>query len=122
MADATIHLRVPATTKARWVRQSRAEGKRLTDWIIERVEGNIMQTIAQQILATGEAAYQSVLAKDSNNISAASAAKAEAVSDEIAKVDSTMELTGLFADAEVYTFADGSKIMLDGTATEYTDE
>jgi len=34
----TIHLRVPATTKAIWVRQSRAAGMRLTDWIVQRVE------------------------------------------------------------------------------------
>lgn len=38
---ALIHLRVPAETKARWVRESRAEGKRLTDWIIEKVEANM---------------------------------------------------------------------------------
>lgn len=38
MTDATIHLRVPAATKARWVRKSRAAGMRLTDWIIQHVE------------------------------------------------------------------------------------
>lgn len=44
--DATIHLRVPAATKARWVRESRAAGRRLSDWIIERVEGRMdMQAI-----------------------------------------------------------------------------
>ena len=32
-----IHLRVPAATKARWVRESRAAGMRLTDWITARV-------------------------------------------------------------------------------------
>lgn len=31
-------LRVEKERKARWVRQSRSEGKKLTDWIIERVE------------------------------------------------------------------------------------
>lgn len=36
--EALVHLRVPAATKARWVRESRAAGMRLTDWIIERVE------------------------------------------------------------------------------------
>lgn len=36
--DATIHLRVTAATKARWVRESRAAGMRLTDWIVQRVE------------------------------------------------------------------------------------
>lgn len=38
MTDALIHLRVPAELKARWVRESRAAGMRLTDWIITRVE------------------------------------------------------------------------------------
>lgn len=36
--DALIHLRVPAATKAAWVRESRAAGMRLTDWIVARVE------------------------------------------------------------------------------------
>lgn len=31
-------MRVTRERKARWVKQSRAEGKKLTDWIIERVE------------------------------------------------------------------------------------
>lgn len=38
MSDALIHLRVPASLKARWVRLSRANGQRLTDWLIKRVE------------------------------------------------------------------------------------
>ena len=42
--DATIHMRVPAELKGRWVRKSRAEGKRLTDWIVEKVEGHKMIT------------------------------------------------------------------------------
>lgn len=33
-----IQLRVPAETKASWVKRSRDEGKKLTDWIVERVE------------------------------------------------------------------------------------
>lgn len=36
--DALIHLRVPAALKAGWVRDSRAAGRKLTDWIVERVE------------------------------------------------------------------------------------
>lgn len=40
--DALIHLRVPAALKGRWVRESRAAGMRLTDWIISRVEGQPM--------------------------------------------------------------------------------
>jgi hypothetical protein len=39
--DALIHLRVPAATKASWVRASRAAGQRLTDWIIDRVEAPV---------------------------------------------------------------------------------
>jgi len=38
MTDATVHLRVPAELKARWVRESRDAGMRLTDWILQRVE------------------------------------------------------------------------------------
>ena len=38
MSDALIHLRVPAELKARWVRESRAAGMRLTDWVLSRVE------------------------------------------------------------------------------------
>ena len=34
----TIIVRPPKGTKAKWVRQSQAEGKKLTDWIVERVE------------------------------------------------------------------------------------
>ena len=39
MSDALIHLRVPAEQKARWVRESRAAGMRLTDWIVARIDG-----------------------------------------------------------------------------------
>lgn len=39
MIDASIHLRVPAAVKARWVRESRAAGMRLTDWIVARIDG-----------------------------------------------------------------------------------
>lgn len=40
--DAIIHLRVPPALKGRWVRESRAVGMRLTDWIIQRVEARPM--------------------------------------------------------------------------------
>lgn len=39
--ESQIYLRVSAETKGRWVRQSREEGKKLTDWIIENVEANM---------------------------------------------------------------------------------
>lgn len=38
MPDAIIHIRVPAATKGRWVRESRQDGLRLTDWITRAVE------------------------------------------------------------------------------------
>ena len=41
--DALIHLRVPAELKARWVRQSQAEGKKLSDWVREKVDGKAGQ-------------------------------------------------------------------------------
>ena len=41
--DSLIHLRVPAATKARWVRESRAAGMRLTDWIVQCVESEPMK-------------------------------------------------------------------------------
>lgn len=34
-------LRVSQERKARWVQLSRAEGKKLTDWIVERVERDL---------------------------------------------------------------------------------
>lgn len=45
MTDALIHMRVPAATKARWVRESRAAGMRLTDWIVQRVDAQHMHKI-----------------------------------------------------------------------------
>ena len=47
LADALIHLRVPAATKARWVRESRAAGMRLTDWIVARIDGQKGKTMIQ---------------------------------------------------------------------------
>lgn len=44
MTDAFVHLRVPPALKARWVRESRAAGMRLTDWIVQRVEAQAMTT------------------------------------------------------------------------------
>lgn len=49
MKDAIITIRIPAATKGRWIRSSRAEGKRLTSWIIEKVESTMGKT-AQDIL------------------------------------------------------------------------
>jgi AraC-like DNA-binding protein len=38
--EALVHLRVPAAVKGRWVRESRADGQRLSDWLIQRIERN----------------------------------------------------------------------------------
>jgi hypothetical protein len=42
-AEALIRLRVPAELKARWVRESRVAGMRLTDWIVSKVEAQPMK-------------------------------------------------------------------------------
>ncbi|MBP7657197.1 MAG: hypothetical protein KA742_11720 [Pseudoxanthomonas sp.] len=47
MTDATIHLRIPAATKARWVRASRAAGMRLTDYITSAVEAYMQQQLTR---------------------------------------------------------------------------
>ena len=47
--DALIHLRIPAATKGRWVRASRAAGMRLTDWITQAVEARMAEQIALKI-------------------------------------------------------------------------
>ena len=45
--ESLIHLRVPATTKGRWIRASRAAGMRLTDWIADAVEVHMQQQMAK---------------------------------------------------------------------------
>ncbi len=62
--DATVHLRIPAATKARWVRESRAAGMRLTDWIMQRVEAQAMQQITPITLPEGMAFADLQLARD----------------------------------------------------------
>lgn len=49
--DALIHLRIPAGLKARWVRESRAAGMRLTDWIIQRMETPMIKSVPISIPA-----------------------------------------------------------------------
>lgn len=50
MTDATIHLRVPAALKGRWIRASRAAGMRLTDWIVRAVEAHMTQQLTHAII------------------------------------------------------------------------
>ena len=67
MSDAIIHLRVPAATKARWVRESRAAGMRLTDWIVQRVEAQPMEKITPIAIPLGMAFAELRLARDKQN-------------------------------------------------------
>ena len=41
----TIIINAPAGTKTRWVRQSQREGRKLSDWVIERVEARHMKSV-----------------------------------------------------------------------------
>ena len=52
-SEALIHLRVPAELKARWVRESRAAGMRLTDWIVSRVEAQPMEKVTPVCIPQG---------------------------------------------------------------------
>lgn len=49
-SSALINLRVPAATKGRWVRASRAAGMRLTDWVVNVVEAHMLQKISKIII------------------------------------------------------------------------
>lgn len=48
-----IHLRVPAATKGRWVRTSRAAGMRLTDYIVTAVEAYMAQQMTKIAIPDG---------------------------------------------------------------------
>ena len=53
MTESLIHLRVPATTKGRWVRTSRAAGMRLTDYITSAVEAYMQQQLTRVAIPEG---------------------------------------------------------------------
>ena len=63
-SEALIHLRVPAAIKARWVRESRAAGMRLTDWIVQRVEAQPMDKITPISIPQGLGFADLRLARD----------------------------------------------------------
>lgn len=67
-ADALIHLRVPAATKARWVRASRAAGTRLTDWIVNAVEAHMQSQITTAVIPSGLQFADLNLARESDGI------------------------------------------------------
>ena len=62
--DALIHLRVPASLKARWVRESRAAGMRLTDWIIQCMEHAMQQKTTAAIIPSDVRFSDLKLARD----------------------------------------------------------
>ena len=62
--EALIHLRVPAELKARWVRESRAAGMRLTDWIVSKVEAQRMHKITPIAIPEGVAFSDLRLGRD----------------------------------------------------------
>lgn len=63
-SEALIHLRVPAELKARWVRESRAAGMRLTEWIVQRVEAQPMKQITPISIPQGMAFADLRLSRD----------------------------------------------------------
>lgn len=94
MTDALIHLRVPAELKARWVRESRSAGMRLTDWIVSRVERKEMQmqTVTTYIAVTTSSRIDedARAAADAINRSMAASGDSlnrDAVEDEVASYD-----------------------------------
>lgn len=58
--DALIHLRVSPAIKGRWVRESRAAGMKLTDWIIQRVEARPMEKVTPVCIPQGMVLQNSV--------------------------------------------------------------
>ena len=73
MSDAIIHLRVPAATKARWVRESRAAGMRLTDWVVARIDGLKGKTMFQYTIRPTVLTVDTRAAADACNRELASA-------------------------------------------------
>lgn len=66
MNDSLIHLRVPAATKGRWVRASRAAGQRLTDYITCAVEAYMQQQLARVVIPEDLQFFDLNLARDSD--------------------------------------------------------
>ena len=50
MADDTIIIKAPAGTKARWVRQAQREGRKLSDWIMQRMEQAVHPTVTTTVI------------------------------------------------------------------------
>lgn len=63
-----IHLNVPGNLKARWVRESRAAGMRLTDWIIARVEAQPMTKLTTIAIPPGLSFADLKMARDADGM------------------------------------------------------
>lgn len=50
----TIVITAPAGTKARWVRQSQRQGRKLSDWIIQHVEASMSHQVQARIVIPPE--------------------------------------------------------------------
>jgi hypothetical protein len=61
----TIVITAPAGTKARWVRQSQREGKKLSDWIIQHVEASMSHQIKARIIIPADVQFSDLkMARD----------------------------------------------------------
>ncbi|MBN9365945.1 MAG: hypothetical protein J0H59_02825 [Comamonadaceae bacterium] len=99
MTESIIHLRVQAAVKARWVRESRAAGMTLTDWIISRVERrmNITEIVAEVAVLAEQATdlpiyFKSPQAADGVEAMLQAAQAFQAASDSPARLDAALWL------------------------------
>lgn len=67
-ATVPIHLNVPSALKARWVRESRAAGMRLTDWIVARVEAQPVTKLTTIAIPPGLSFADLKLARDADGM------------------------------------------------------
>lgn len=67
-ATVPIHLNVPSVLKARWVRESRAAGMRLTDWIVARVEAQPVTKLTTIAIPPGLSFADLKLARDADGM------------------------------------------------------
>lgn len=60
-----VHLHVQAALKARWVRESRAAGMRLTDWVVKKMEKSMeLDQLWAALLAAQKAERAATAAHD----------------------------------------------------------
>lgn len=66
MTSDTIVIKAPAGTKTRWVRQSQREGRKLSDWLIDRVEARPMTQLFAITIPSDVAFSDLKLARDAD--------------------------------------------------------